>query len=159
MTKSAANPFFGADFSKYMDMSKMMDMPKIMQDMKLPGFDFEAAMSAQRKNLQAIASANQTAMEGMQAVLRRQSEIMRQGMQESSQMMNEVLASATPEEKVAKQAEMTKSVLDRAIGNAKELAEMMTKSNYDALEVISHRMGESLEELRGMMKSGKTHRG
>lgn len=175
MSKTAANPFFGNDFTKYMDVSKMMDfskmkdftkcmdiskmmdMPKAFQDFKMPGLDMEAFMSTQRKNMQALASANQMAVEGMQAMMRRQSEIMRQGMEESSQMLNGVIASPTPGEKVTKQAEMTKCVFDRALGNAKELAEMLTKANYEAMEVISSRVGESLEELRGMMKNGKAH--
>jgi phasin family protein len=145
------------DVSKFMDVSKMMEMPKSFQDFKVPGIDMDAMMQAQRKNMQAFAAANQMAMEGMQAVMRRQGEIMRQGMEESSAMLNGVIASASPEDKVAKQAEMTKSVFDRAVGNAKELAEMLTKTNYEAMEVISTRVGESLEELRGMMKNGKVH--
>ncbi|MGB4101762.1 MAG: phasin family protein [Alphaproteobacteria bacterium] len=156
MTKSANTPFLGSDFMKFMDFSKMMEMPKAFQDFKMPGMvDMEAVMDAQRKNMQALAAANQMAIEGMQAVLRRQSEIMRQGMEESSKLMNGVAASASAEEKIAKQAELTKNVLDRTLGNAKELAEMLTRSNYEALEVISTRVGESLEELRGMMKDVK----
>ncbi|MEJ0063799.1 MAG: TIGR01841 family phasin [Alphaproteobacteria bacterium] len=137
-------------------MSKFADMPKLFQDMKIPGFDMEAMLSAQRKNFQAIASANQAAVEGIQTVVRRQNEILRQTMQESSELLNQVMASSSPEEKVTKHAELTKSVFDRAIGNAKEITELMTKVNYEALEVISNRVGEGLEELRGIMKSGST---
>ena len=157
MSKTAANPFLGNDFAKYMDLSKMMEMPKAFQDFKMPGLDMEAFMSAQRKNMQALAAANQMAVEGMQAVLRRQSEIMRQGMEESSKLLKGAAATTSPEDKVTKQAEMTKNAFDRVLGNAKELAEMLTKSNYEALEVISSRVGESLEEMRSMMKNGKPH--
>lgn len=156
MSKTASNPFFRSDFTKFMDMSRITEMPKGLQDFKMPGLDFDAFMAAQRKNLQAIAQASQTAVEGVQAVLRRQSDILRQGMEESTQMFNQVVSSSTPEEKVTKQTEIAKCVFDRVVGNVKEMTEMLTKVNYETLDVIRNRLGEGLEEMRGMVKNAGT---
>ena len=63
------NPFFDVDVSKFADVSKLIS------EFKLPGVDVEFALASQQKNIQALTAANQLALEGFQAVVRRQSEI------------------------------------------------------------------------------------
>lgn len=160
MSKPAANPFMDNEFTKYFDvskvfdMSKVMEMPKAFQDMKMPqGFGFETMMDAQRKNMQAFAAAGQTAAEGWQTIMRRQSEVTRQTIKESSEMLNAVMTASAPEEKMAKQSEMAKTVMDRSLASAKEMAEMATKTQYEALEVLSKRAAECMEEMRCMSRT------
>lgn len=155
MSKPAINPFMESEFTKYFDVSKVMEMPKAFQDMKMPsGFGMENIMEAQRKNLQACVAATQVAMEGMQQIMRRQSESMRQSMKECSGMMNEIMTVGTPEEKFMRQAEMTKSMVDRAMMCCKEMGEMSTQSQYDSMQVMSKRMNEWVDEMRGMCARG-----
>jgi phasin family protein len=151
MSKPNLNPFADQEFSKYFDVSKVVPMPNVFN--KMPNMGFEALLEAQRKNMQAFAAASQAAAEGMQGLMRRQSEIMRQTLQENTTLMNEIMSSHTPEEKVAKQVEMAKAVFDRCVGNGKELTDMAAKSQYEAMEVLSLRMGECLQELRTMMRA------
>ena len=47
------------------------DVTRMMSDFRVPGFDTEALMAAQRRNIEALTKANQLAAEGMQAVMRR----------------------------------------------------------------------------------------
>jgi phasin family protein len=136
------NPF--ADF----DINKMMDASKLLKDFKMPGVDIEAVVSSQRRNLEALTAANQLALEGMQAVARRQSEIFRQMMEEASQGMRDMMAAGSPEDKAAKQTELVKEAFRRAIGNMRELADMVSKSQGDAFEVINKRVTDSLDELK-----------
>lgn len=123
-----------------------MDIDKVMGDMKLPGVDLEALMATQRKNIEALTAANKLAFEGFQAVATRQTEILRQTMEELQKMMTEVVSAGSPEDQVAKQAEMAKSAFEKALSNMKEVAEMVTKSNTEATSVISNRMSDSLQE-------------
>jgi phasin family protein len=136
------NPFGDFDFSK------MMDATKLMKDFKLPGVDVEAVVSSQRRNLEALTAANQLAIEGMQAIAKRQSEILRQMMEEASQAMRDVMAPGSPEDKAARQTEVVKEAFKRAIGNMRELAEMVSKSQGEAFEVINKRVTDSLDELK-----------
>ncbi len=136
------NPF--ADF----DFSKMMDTSKLLRDFKMPGVDVEAVVASQRRNLEALTAANQLALEGMQAVARRQSEIFRQMMEEASQAMRDVMAAGSPEDKAAKQTELVKEAFKRAIANMRELADMVSKSQGEAFEVINKRVTDSLDELK-----------
>lgn len=127
-----------------------MDISKVMGDMKLPGVDLEALMASQRKNIEALTAANKLAFEGFQAVATRQTEILRQTMEELQKMMTEVMSASTPEDRVAKQAELAKTAFEKALANMKEVAEMVTKSNTEATNVISNRITDSLEELKTM---------
>lgn len=136
------NPFGDFDFTKMMDPSKMMS------DFKMSGVDMEKVVASQRRNLEALTAANQLAIEGMQAVAKRQAEIFRQVMEELSAAMKSVMAAGSPEDKAARQTELTKEAFKRAIANMRELAEMVAKSQGEAFEVINKRVTDSLDELR-----------
>ncbi|UEM22032.1 phasin family protein [Skermanella mucosa] len=143
------NPFFDVDVSKFTDVSKLMS------EFKLPGVDVESALAAQQKNIQALTAANQLAFEGFQAVARRQSEILRQTIEQTTSIVSELLAAGSPEEKVAKQADLVKAAFEKALANTRELAELVTKSNTEAADVINKRVSESLEELKSVVAKAK----
>jgi phasin family protein len=134
------NPFFD------------MDVNKLLGDFRVPSVDVEAVVASQRKNIEAFTQANQLAVEGVQAVARRQVEIARQAIEEFSAMVQGFAQPGTPEERLAKQAELTKVALERGLSNARELTELVTKSNTEALNVINKRVTESLDEIRDFAK-------
>lgn len=147
MSKPAANPFFEADFSK------LMDTTKLFGEFKVPGFNFEALAAAQRKNIEAITAVNQAAFESIQTIARRQAELVRQGFEESSSLLNAVMSSPTPEDKVIRQAEASKAAVDKYLANARDIGETISKYNYQAIETVSNRLNEGLEELRDIIKT------
>ena len=124
------------------------DISKALGDFKVPGLDVDAILASQRKNIEAVTAANQLAIEGLQAVLRRQAEILRASVEESSNYVNQVVAAGTPEEKAAKQTELAKAAFEKALANARELAELVAKSNSEAAEILSKRVSESLDEVK-----------
>jgi len=81
MADNPFNPFANVDFSKF-------DFSKTMGDLKIPGFDVQAIMDAQRKNIEALTAANQTAVQGMQAGAQQQAEILSQAMNEIWQVID-----------------------------------------------------------------------
>ena len=143
MAEPFTNPFFGADFAKNLG------------DFKFPGFNFEALLAAQRRNIEAITAVNQAAIEGVQALARRQADLVRQSVEEATGVVNAIISSPTPEEKVIRQAEASKAAVDRCLANARDVTETLTKCNAQALEVVSTRLNEGLEELRGIIKTSK----
>jgi len=161
MSKPASNPFFETDFSKFMDMSKIMDVSKIMDmskmmgDFKLPELNMEAVMSSHRKNMEAVVSTNQMVLENVQAFIQRQAELTRQGFEMAMNMIQSVMQAPSPEEKVAKQAEATKAAMERCVSSLKELTDMMTRSQYQAMDAVSNRVCESIDEIQGMLKNGR----
>jgi phasin family protein len=139
MPATMSNPFFD------------MDLSKLMADFKMPGVDIESILATQRKNVEALAQANQLAVEGMQAVARRQAEILRTTMEEAAKAAQDMMVQGAPEDKIGKQTEIVKVGFERALSNMRELAEMVTKSNTEAFNVINKRFTESLDEMRSVM--------
>jgi phasin family protein len=139
MAKPTAYPFFE------------MDISKVLAEFKLPGVDVDAILASQRKNIEAVTAANQLAIEGFQAVVRRQASILRQTLEETGTILTEALSAGSPEDKAAKQAELVKAAFEKALSNMKELAELVAKSNTEAANVISSRVSESLEELKSAL--------
>jgi phasin family protein len=150
MANNPFNPFANMDFSKF-DLSKF-DMSKMLGDVKIPGFDMQAVMDAQRKNIEALTAANQAAVQGMQAVAQRQAEILSQSMSEVSSIAQQLASSASnPQEMTAKQTELARKAFEQALANMRELAEMVSKSNTEAFAIINKRVTESLQELKGLV--------
>jgi phasin family protein len=91
-------------------------------------------------------------MEGIQAVMRRQGEILRQMVEESSTVLRDMMAAGAPEQKIAQQTEVVKSAFEKALANLRELTEMVAKSNTEAADVLTKRIGESLTELKSSLQ-------
>jgi phasin family protein len=119
------------------------DLSKMLGDFKLPGFDPSAVAAAQQKNLDAIASANRKALEGYQAIARRQAEIFQDNLKEIAAMIK-----ATPDVNAAKQADVLRQAVEKAVAQMRELAEMTAKTNTEAYEAITQRMNETMEDFR-----------
>lgn len=150
-TKKTDNPFYpfaNLDFGSF-------DFTKMMSDLKVPGVDMEALLSSQRKNIEALTKANQKTLEGMQAVAKRQSEIMAQAMAEVSAAAQQLATSTNPQEMSTKQSALIKAAFEKALANMRELAEMVNQSNTEAFEIINKRVAESLEELRALQSKTK----
>jgi phasin family protein len=132
------NPFLNIDFQK------------MMMDFKMPGIDADALMNAQQKNIEAISNANQLAVEGFQAIGRRQTELFQQAVEESQKALGELMSQGTPEDRIAKQAETVKTTIERTVTNLREISEILAKSNLETFDVINKRITESLEEVKAL---------
>ena len=136
-------PFFETDFNK------------ILSEFRVPGFDVQSLLANQRRNIEALTAANQMAIEGVQAVMRRQTEIMRQMVEEGSTVLRELMAVGAPQEKIAQQTELVKNTFEKALANLRELSEMVAKSNTEAADILTKRIGESLTELKTAVQQVK----
>lgn len=146
MSKPAANPFFEVDFSKFSDFSKLAS------EFKGP-LNLEPLMTAQRRNIEAFTAVNQTAYESMQALARRQCDAARQYIEDCASMMTSLMsAPSSPEEKMIRQAEVSKAAVEKCMANARDVADTLNKCNAQAMNVVANRLCEGLEEWRGMIK-------
>lgn len=130
-----------------------MDMSKMMGEFKMPNMD--ALMACHRKNIETWTAINQSAFEAMQTLARRQAEWARQGFEEATSLVNAVMTADTPEEKVMRHAEMSKSAVEKCVANARELAETVTRTNCQAIETVGNRMNQSLDELREIVRNAR----
>lgn len=132
------------------------DFSKAFAGFTLPGFDVEAVLASQRKNIEALTQANQLAVEGVQAVARRQAEIAREAIDEASTVLREIVQPTAPEERIAKQAELLKQTFERSLANTRELALLLAKANTEAFDVVAKRIAQGFEEVRDEAKKRVT---
>lgn len=127
------------------------DPQKLMGEFKMPNVDPESIAAAQKKNFEAVAQANQMAVEGFQAVMRRQVEVFQQTAEEMQSLMTQV-PSAPGDVKASKQAELAKDTYEKLLGNMREAMEIVQKSQSEAVEVLNKRFTEQLDEIREQLE-------
>ncbi len=112
-------------------MADFGEFGKLFADLKLPPLpDIEAFVSASRRNIETLTAANRVALEGAQAVARRNTEIVQQNMTELTEAVKALATLDGPQAKAAKQAELLKQGYERAVGNLKEISDLI----YSATE-------------------------
>ncbi|WP_137179873.1 phasin family protein [Roseomonas sp. AR75] len=137
---------------------KPEDVMKMFAEFRLPHFaDLESLAQAQRRNLEALSAANKVALEGAQAVARRHMEIVQSAMGEMTEAMRSMGGTENPQERATRQAELLKAGYERAVGNMKEIADLIQKSNGEALALLNKRFAEAMDEIKQM--AGKAGQG
>lgn len=129
------------------------DMSKAFGGFSMPGFNVEALMASQRKNVEALTQANQLAIEGAQALTRRQVELAREALEDARTLFKEFSQPGAPQDRMIKNAEIAKASFEKGLATAKELTEMVTKANTEAFNVLTKRVTESFEEMRDVASS------
>lgn len=128
------------------DANPLGDMAEMMQQFKVPGFDMAPILESHRKDMAALAEANKSVCDAMQALARGQTEIMAettQGIQDSAKRL---AGGGSPDAAVADHA------YQKAFADMKKLAEMVRQSQVDAMAGITARATQSLEEMKLLMQ-------
>ncbi len=141
---------FSFDAEKMADFFRNNDFTKALSNMKLPEFDTDAVMAAQKKNMDALVEANKAAAAGYQDLFKKQVAIFEETMAEAQKHMKSLDAGSLDPEKAKAQGELAKAAFDKALGNMHALAESAQKANSDAYEIVSARIRESIGELRDL---------
>ena len=124
------------------------DFSKIAGEFKFPVMNVETMVETGRKNFAAMTTVSTAAVEAMKSIAQRQGDMVRAAMEDLSKHGSEVLAAATVEEKAAKQIDFMKKTYESAITNSKELADLYTKGQTDAVSALSARVAELTEEVK-----------
>lgn len=146
-----------APFAEAMGQAKTAaeEFTRVLGEMKFPALpDAEALLGTYRRNMEALSSANRIALEGAQSVAKRHMEIMQQQMAELTDAMRALAGSDAPQAKAAKQAEMLKRTYERAVTHARELSDLIQRSNRDALEQLNKRFVEAMDEVKRLVDHG-----
>lgn len=144
MTDGRANPF---DF----------DVTKVFADFRFRPFDVEAVWASQRRNIEALSQANQAAVDGAQALARRQIELTREAFEGFSGLVRDWTSPASTEDRIVKNTEYLKQMLEKGVTHGREIATIAAKAGTDAAEILHKRASESLDELRSFASQPPTH--
>ena len=136
---NAANPF--GEFTK------------MLEQFKLPGFDVPAIMEARRKDVEAMVTANQTALQGMQSLGQKQAEMLRTTLGELQSLVNQMSASGAPQ--AANMAELVQQTLHKALADMQELAQAAYQTQAETYAVVTKRVEENVQELKTLLQQKK----
>lgn len=158
MAKANAG-FFDPEFIKFPDFTQFYadfnksfaEYGKLFGNGKLPGFDVDAVMASQRKNIEALTAANQVAFEGVQTIAKRQAEFARKATEELSLVAKELATVGTPEDKIARHVAIARDAFETAVANLRELSTIAQKANTEAVDLISKRVVENIEEVKSAL--------
>ena len=136
--------------------SNAEEFGRMFSELRIPGFpDRDALVEAHKRNIEALTQANRVAIEGVQQVAKRNMEMLQEAMGEVSQTMRSLTSSGAPQEKATHQAELLKRAYDRAVDHARELSELIQKTNSEAASVLNRRFVEAMSEVRGLIAEAK----
>lgn len=158
-TTKKADPSTSFDYSSYFT---QFNPTKISEDFMnmgksfaLPGIDMEALAAYQRKNFEALTSANKAAIEGVQAITKQQAELVREAMAASRDLFEQAGSISSPQDAAAKQAELLKTGYEKALKDVRTLSDTVTKSSSETSKILNARFSESMDEARDMVLSLK----
>jgi phasin family protein len=137
--------------SSFSDFFSQNDFAKMFENYKTMPFDMQSMMETQRKNMQAFSEAQQLTVESMQAFAQRQAQLLSQIVEDNSNMAKEMMSEGTPEEKIAKNADLFKSFYERSVKSMNELNEMLTSTSQEASKIINKRVSASMNEIKSSL--------
>ena len=132
------------------------DMMKNFADYKtpsMPNFDMNRMMNISRRNAEAVSAASQALAESAQAISRRQAELARNHVENALKTAKSILVNGSPEINTTKQVDYAKSLLETSLNNLREVGELVTKSGFEAFDVLNRRASESIDEMSSAVTS------
>ena len=147
---STKNPFDLSDMLKKFDATAMTEQYKeFFGKFNMPNLDMTALKEAQNKNVQAMTAANRAMLEGTQALMKRQSEMLKQVVSEASEAAKSLGSSANnPQEAIQNQIKMLEKSVSEALANFAEISEMVKNTQDETTKVMTTRFNDSMAELR-----------
>jgi phasin family protein len=126
---------------------------KLITQFKLPGVDIAAILESRRKDIEALAEANMTALAGVQQLGQKQVDIVRSTMTELQSLVAR-LRTPGSESPVAT-GEGVQKALQKAFVDMQELADAAYRAQTDSIAVVTKRFAEHVEELKVLVQPKK----
>jgi phasin family protein len=128
------------------------DFFKAFSDFNVPMVDMNEMFNVASRNMEAYSAANQVIMESVQAINKRSAEVMQSNMEKCLSASREVIGAGSPEASTKKQSAVTKEVVESCINSCREISEMISKSTFEAFDLINKRCAEAMEEVGKLTK-------
>jgi len=134
-------PQYGDPFSQFAAM---------FQQYKLPGLDVSAIVDARRKDVEALAEANQVAFGGMQAIQGKQLEILRSAL-DNFQTVAQQLATSPAKPEVSP-TDVVQNAFHLALADMQDIAQKTQQAQTQAYAIVAKRMEQAANELRASLE-------
>lgn len=123
-----------------------LDMRRLFDKIELPHVDMKTLIEARRRDIDALVEANREAYQALEALGKRQQEILTASLATLQDNTREVLSTDGLGEKATRSAQLAQKALTQALADMRELAQMAVSSNRQVLAVLNDRVKAGLSE-------------
>jgi phasin family protein len=124
------------------------DLRAMLEKLRLPGVDAQKLIEAHRKDLDALLAANERAVIAIEALTRKQADMLAHVVKEWHASARDAIAHGSGAEKLNQASARLHNAFAQALTNMREMAEIASKSGQDVLAVLNKRYHETIEEFR-----------
>jgi phasin family protein len=119
---------------------------------KIPNINTDAIIDSYKKNLEILGLINKMSIEVCNGVTKLQGAFVKQMISE----MGEIMKGSKPSETFSKLAELGHNNMVKAMGNGKQISDMISATNKDVSNMLSKRFKESVEEAKNIVNKKET---
>ena len=109
--------------------------------------NFDEAIAMSKRNIEAFQEAGQVLVEGVQQIVSLQTKIAEQNAKQVMALFNSIASSKDPRESAAKQASYAQEAFEKAASDAKQLADIATKSSSKAGDLLKAQVTKNIQEV------------
>jgi phasin family protein len=118
----------------------------------MPYFDVNALMKMQRNNTETMVEANRIFIDTAQAIARCQSDMMKDCVEQMTRVFTEMSGRSEPSAAGAKEGAAVQALFEKAAGHVRDMAELLGKSNADAIQLVNGRMKSFMDQAGSAAK-------
>jgi phasin family protein len=116
---------------------------KLFGNFPMPPLDLGAALANQRKTMAALAQINQLALNGAQEMQKHQVELVKQTVDGFAAMVTDLIQpNGLSRDWIEKHTETSKNALAKTLASAREMTEVLTRTQSAAFGIWSQRVSE-----------------
>jgi phasin family protein len=146
------NARYSADYSKLFalpDAGAIVDqLKKLFTPHAFGGIDLSSVIDSQRKNVEAVATANQDILDSTVALIHRQNDVLNETVELVASTAKGLAGSKSPREAVEKQGELIRVGLSKTLEELRAAIEAVTRTNTETLGTMKTRFEENLREMK-----------
>ncbi|HEX2116034.1 MAG TPA: phasin family protein [Alphaproteobacteria bacterium] len=120
-------------------------------------FDVETLMKMQQRNVETMVEANRIFVDTAQAIARCQSDMMRDCVEQMTRAFAELTSRGEPSEIGTKEGAAVQALFEKTAGHVRDIAELLSKSNAEAIQLVNGRMQSLVDEAAGSSTGSRQH--
>lgn len=126
------------------DKSNTFEFPKF----KMPNIDMNAVVDSYKKNLEVLGLINKMSIEVCNGITKLQSAFIKQMIADMGSVWEKT---GKPADMMAKFNEVTRDTIVKAVGNSKQISDMLVSTNNELIATITKRVKDSVEEAKNVV--------
>lgn len=110
--------------------------------------DVDAFLKMQQRNVETMLEANRIFVDTAQAIARCQSDMMKDCVEQLTRAISGLSDRGEPAEIASRETAAVQALFEKTAGHVRDIAELLSKSNADAIQLVNGRMKSILDETR-----------